>query len=165
MTRRVVSVPADSPLTEVAQRLDHRDLEQIPVTDDEGHLVGVVMRRDLLALVNRSLLQDSSLGIEFVHAGDDGLKRDYVQVPPSHRVEVVPVPAPWVGRSLRDLALRSHYGVNVVAVRRQGPRSVLERLVPDPDLPLTKGELLVVTGDDADLRRPSKEAHVGPLGS
>ena len=164
MMPRLRTAREDTSLSEVASQLDRLDLERLPVIDEGGHLIGVVLRRDVLAVMNRGLLMESSLGIEFVSAGEEGgaAQRDYVEIPPDHRVEVVPVPAPWVGHSLAELGLRSRYGVNVVAVRRQGPRGVVERIVPDPGLPLTKGEILVVTGADVDLRRLGREVHPGP---
>ncbi len=164
MSAHLRTATAATSLTVVASQLDRLDLERLPVVDGDGHLVGVVLRRDVLAMMNRGLLVESSLGIEFVSGAEDGggAHRDFIEVPPDHRVEVVPVPAPWVGHSLADLGLRSRYGVNVVAVRRQGARGVVERIVPDPGLALTKGELLVVTGADADLRRLAGEVHPGP---
>ncbi len=39
---------------------------------------------------------------------------------------------------------------------------MVERIAPDPGLPLTKGEILVVTGADVDLRRLGREVHPGP---
>jgi len=48
MTKGVVSVPADSPISEAARLLDTYRISGLPVVDRDGQLVGVVSQTDLL---------------------------------------------------------------------------------------------------------------------
>jgi CBS domain-containing protein len=48
MTAPAVTVKATATLTEAAQLMEHRNVKRLPVVDDEGNLVGIVSRRDLL---------------------------------------------------------------------------------------------------------------------
>jgi voltage-gated potassium channel len=61
----------------------------------------------------------------------------------------VPVPkdSPLVGRSLRELALRSRIGVSVIALLRGG--TLLAN--PEPDEALAPGDLMIVLGDNDQL--------------
>lgn len=48
MTRKVVSVPADSPVMAVARLLAERGISAVPVTDSWGMLLGIVSEADLI---------------------------------------------------------------------------------------------------------------------
>ncbi|GAB3837810.1 CBS domain-containing protein [Dactylosporangium cerinum] len=48
MTAPAVTVKATATLTEAAQLMEHRNVKRLPVVDDDGNLVGIVSRRDLL---------------------------------------------------------------------------------------------------------------------
>ena len=63
------------------------------------------------------------------------------------RLMEVEVPETWIGRNLKDLALRSRYAVNVVALRRPGTGGRLEIIpTPSPDDPLQRGEIVILLG-------------------
>ena len=48
MTRRVVSIAPDAPLSEVGDLLIKQKINRVPVVDTEGRLVGIITRHDLL---------------------------------------------------------------------------------------------------------------------
>lgn len=56
--------------------------------------------------------------------------------------------SPFVGRSLKELALSRRYGVYVIAILR-GEEVILP---PDPDLPLKVGDVLLVIGKTENLK-------------
>lgn len=49
MTRNVISVREDAPVREVARLLDGYRISGVPVTDGQGHMVGLVSEYDLIA--------------------------------------------------------------------------------------------------------------------
>jgi CBS-domain-containing membrane protein len=49
MTRNVISVPEDAPVREVARILDRHRISGVPVTDGDGHMVGLISEYDLIA--------------------------------------------------------------------------------------------------------------------
>lgn len=55
----------------------------------------------------------------------------------------------WDGRTLRELALTSKYGVQVIAVRKAGEESL--EFIPKADEPLRKGDTLIVIGQSDSL--------------
>ena len=63
-------------------------------------------------------------------------------------IEEIKVPEAFVGHSLRDLNLRKHYNVNVLAA---GPAGELH-VNPPASHVLAEGELLVVMGSEESLR-------------
>ena len=56
-------------------------------------------------------------------------------------VEMEPVPA-WVGKTVRELELRTRYGVNVIAIRHGDAISI----PPDIDTPIASSEIMVMLG-------------------
>lgn len=62
--------------------------------------------------------------------------------------------SPWVGCKLEELALRSAYGISVLAIERKG-RLGSEIIAPDATTGLSPGDVLFldVRGDEPDIRR------------
>ena len=56
-------------------------------------------------------------------------------------VEMEPVPE-WVGKTIRELELRSRYGMNVIAVRKDDAI----RIPPDIDTPIPQNVIMVMLG-------------------
>jgi CBS domain-containing protein len=54
MTSPAITVPATATLTAAAQLMERHDVKRLPVVDEEGNLVGIVARRDLLRRFVRS---------------------------------------------------------------------------------------------------------------
>jgi di/tricarboxylate transporter len=74
-----------------------------------------------------------------------------VMVPPRSRV---------VGRTIRQLNFRSRFGVPVLGIQRHGT-SLMDRM---RDVPLTAGDLLLIQGDTAALRRIHERRELTLLG-
>lgn len=79
---------------------------------------------------------------------------NYVRLGPGFSMQEMAVPEQWIGKSLRDLQLRSKHNVSVIALH-----DVLnDRIepIPDPDALLKDSDTLLVAGADEDLERLSK---------
>jgi len=83
-----------------------------------------------------------------------------------HSVAELRVPAAFAGRSLRDLALRQRYRVNLIAIKRKVPavdsngnRVLREEVndVPSADDVLERGDVMVVVGADEMIEKLPKE--------
>ena len=72
MTRRVISLTAQTPVESAIRRLADAEVSGAPVRDAHGHIVGVVSTRDLVALVehddDRGVVEDiMTPGVWAVH--------------------------------------------------------------------------------------------------
>ena len=65
----------------------------------------------------------------------------------------LPVPAVFVGKSLKELDLRAKYGVNVLAVRKGGFFDVNGDQIPRPDYKLEATDRIVVVGKSSDIEK------------
>lgn len=67
-------------------------------------------------------------------------------------VELV-TPDLFAGKSIRELGVRSRYGVTIVAIRKRddiGERTIMN---PGPDEVIDRGDILVMIGHDPDLKK------------
>ena len=76
---------------------------------------------------------------------------NYVRLGPGFSIQEMGVPSRWEGRSIRELELRQHYDITIVALHDvlTGKFSA----TPDPDHILKDSDTLLVAGDDAALAR------------
>lgn len=63
MTAPAVTIGADATLTSAARLMEHRGVKRLPVVDDQGNLVGIVSRRDLL---RRYLREDAAIRADVI---------------------------------------------------------------------------------------------------
>lgn len=79
-----------------------------------------------------------------------------------HTIIEVKIPAALVGRTLREIKLREHYRLNLIAVKRKKPaindrgERVFEEMVvhvPSPDDPLKEDDILLVIGGNDDIQK------------
>ncbi|MEM8834312.1 MAG: TrkA family potassium uptake protein [Planctomycetota bacterium] len=87
---------------------------------------------------------------------------DHIEIAPGFALVQIPVPAAWQGKTLKELDLRKHHNVTVVAIRQRidassstGADAIEERVldVPKPTSLLDSDDTLVIAGTDDDLER------------
>ena len=82
---------------------------------------------------------------------------------PGYSLARILAPASFDGRTVMDLQLRQKYNVNLVLIKRsdEGKARKVEKgaiiHVPMPDTIISKGDILMVAGSDADLARLPQE--------
>jgi len=77
---------------------------------------------------------------------------EHLEVSKGFSVVELLCPARFFGKSIGDLGVRSKYGVTIVAIRKAGER---EEIIPNPGpgVIINKGDILVIIGQETDLRR------------
>ena len=74
---------------------------------------------------------------------------DYISLDDDHAIYDVSVPQEWVGRSIGQIDIRKRYGINILAVRQNGKKT----LTVTPDMVLTEGMTLLVLGDRRSMQK------------
>ncbi len=74
---------------------------------------------------------------------------DAVELTSDYSIADIPVLREWVGKNLRELRLREKYHVNVIAVKRNRELEINPSIEKD----FTEGDILVLLGSNATLRR------------
>jgi trk system potassium uptake protein TrkA len=96
--------------------------------------------------VTDAILADHDAGVRLAHRISSRGCLEYVPIAEGVSLQEMPVPATWIGKSLRALAPRGELGVQVIAVRDALTESLA--VPPDPDAVLKDSDALVVVGSD-----------------
>jgi len=143
--RSVEAASVDSTLARCLRALSVEGADERPVVDDDGRLIGVITRSDLLALYDREVLSKNTSLVTFSDRDDEGTPMyTTVKVPEDSRLETIVVAGDLIGRSLRNLDMRAKHGVHVHAMRCGESEPPM---IPNPEQPLKEGNVLLVTGD------------------
>jgi trk system potassium uptake protein TrkA len=76
---------------------------------------------------------------------------EYIELSPEHSIIEFAVLKSWVGKDLRDINLRAKYGVTVVAIRNMNDDQI--NVSPKADNEIKEGDILIVIGDNDDLKK------------
>lgn len=151
--RPVPTVRPSQRLSEVLGLFFAESLDELPVIDDAGRLLGVLTERDVVGAYDREVLRLAVPLTRVVQEGPEGRRTDFLELPPGEVLEVVPAPSWMHGRTLRELGLPQRCACTVIAVRSVGERG--GDPVRRPGLPGTRieaGEELVLLGPVEQVR-------------
>jgi len=126
------------------------DFERLPVVDEAGKLLGVLAKRDLLAVYAQEVLGRPALLATFVTSQDSRTSRQYVEIPPDFALRQVVVPPSLVGKTLAEARLPQTLGARVIEIRRPA-RDGEDLVVPTADTRFASGDLLTLLGPTTTL--------------
>ena len=145
----------DERLHRATELFAHSDFERLPVMDDDGKFLGVIAKRDLLAVYAQEVLGRPALLATFVSSQDSAATRQYVEIPPDFALRLAPVPPELVGKTLAEARLPQTLGARVMEIRRRG-KTGEEPIIPSADTRLLAGDLLLLLGPTAKLEALTK---------
>jgi CIC family chloride channel protein len=151
LRKGVVTTTADETLARCLEKFSATDQEYFPVVSQTMELQGLISHRDVLELYNREILRHEYLGLSLRAEQVTGTVHEQVRLPHEYTVEVMQVPPPYIGKTLRETQLRVRFNITVVAVRRGGFHNQDE--LPNPDQPFAAYDHLVLVGRPTDLQR------------
>ena len=101
---------------------------------------------------DRVILPEKEMGIRVAHNLVSSSILEYIDLSPEYSIIEIETIDKWCNKSLRQLNLRSKYGINIIAVK--GSKGL--NISPDPDEMLKKGDIMVVIGSADDLNKLEK---------
>lgn len=84
---------------------------------------------------------------------------EYIELSPEHSIIEFAVLHSWVGKDLRDINLRAKHGVTVVAIRNINDDKI--NVSPKADNKIKEGDILIVIGDNDDLKKLERKTDLG----
>jgi CIC family chloride channel protein len=139
------TLAASERLHRAAETLAKSDFERLPVLDDDGRFVGVLAKRDLLAVYAQEVLGRPAVLSTYVASDQPGSRGQAVELPPDFALRAVAVPHELAGRTLAECALPATLGVRVLEIKRPRPDGV-DWIVPGAATVLEPGDDLVILG-------------------
>ncbi|RMD98314.1 MAG: TrkA family potassium uptake protein [Calditrichaeota bacterium] len=76
---------------------------------------------------------------------------DYVNIGSGYGIIEIAPPNSFCGKTLRELALREKYHVQVIMIKEVVPENIIP--VPNPDHVIKESDILVIMGKDEDINR------------
>jgi len=154
-----VSLHPEETLARCLEQFALTEQEYLPVVSRTQEVLGMISHRDVLNVYNREILRHEYFGLNLRSEGIKSTVNQQVRLSHDHTVEVLRAPAWVVGKTLREIQLRTLYNLTAVAIRRGGFTGREE--LPDPDQRLGQQDYIVLVGRPADVQRfiTRDEAH------
>lgn len=144
------AIHKDERLHRATEYFAHSDFERLPVVDGDGRYLGVLAKRDLLAVYAQEVLGRPALLATFVPGQESQASRQYVEIPPDFSLRLVPVPPDLVGKTLAEARLPQTISARVIEIKRLGKMGE-EPVLPTAETVLQAGDLLLLLGPTAKL--------------
>ena len=102
---------------------------------------------------HKIIYPEVDMGVRLAKSLSDNGISDYFEISENYGVIEYEVTEDWVGETVRLLAFRSHFHVNVIAIRRD--EGLIVHNIADEIL--QKGDAIIFFGSDEDLKEIQKE--------
>lgn len=105
--------------------------------------------------VSRVIFPERDMAIRVAHSLVMTDVIDYIELSRDFSIVEIPAPAPFVGRTLRELELRPRLGLTIIAIKRKpatgGPE--VTTVSPGGDERIQQNDVLVLLGDNAQIAK------------
>ena len=98
---------------------------------------------------DRVVLPERDMGVRVAHNLVLSSILDYIELSPDYSIAEVVAPKDWHNRSLKELSMRSNYGVNVVAIKHDGDINAS----PNAEDVVEPGDIIVAIGGTEELSK------------
>lgn len=98
---------------------------------------------------DRVILPERDMGVRVAHNLVSTNVLDYIELSPDYSIVEIAAPKTWINKTLRELSLRSSYGVNVMAIRKEYDINV----APAADVVIQPSDIIVAIGSTEDLNK------------
>lgn len=98
---------------------------------------------------NKVVFPEKDMGVRVAHGLVFSNILEYIELSPDYSIAEFLCPETWYGKNLEELNIRSNYGINVVAIRRQDEVDVS----PTATENIKQGDVIVAIGNIDDLQR------------
>lgn len=98
---------------------------------------------------DRVILPEKDMGVRVAHNLVSANILDYIELSEDYSVMEIQALEEWTGSTLKDVKLRSKYGINVMAIKRGDEVN----LSPSADDIIESGDIIVAIGSAEDLSR------------
>ena len=98
---------------------------------------------------DRVVIPEREMGVKLAQALSSSSVLDYIELSRDCGIVEIPVPESWRGKTIRELNIRAKFGVNIIAVKKNGGINV----APGGDCLLDEQSVLVVLGKNEQLTK------------
>lgn len=104
--------------------------------------------------VSRVIFPEREMAIRTAHSLVVTNLVDYIELSPDFCIVEVPAPREFVGKSVKDLQIRNRFGLNLIAIRRQGETGGNStNVAPTAEDRIIAGDILALLGSNVDVAK------------
>ncbi|MBK1809237.1 TrkA family potassium uptake protein [Clostridium sp. YIM B02505] len=96
---------------------------------------------------DRVILPEKDMGVRVAHNLVSSTILDYIDLSPDYSIIEIESPKEWHNNNLRDLSLRTRFGINIMAIKKQNDINI----TPNAEEVIEPGDILVAIGSTEDL--------------
>ncbi len=150
----VDTLTLDDNLETAMNLLGKLDIDELPVVE-KGKVLGVVYRKDVIETYNKEMekREATSLLLSKLKFTKD---KEIVELTPGYYIKEIEAPEFILNRPLKDIRLRSKFGIDIVLIKRKKPPRTIP--LPGGDESVRKGDSLIIAGKVEDINK--FESHV-----
>jgi trk system potassium uptake protein TrkA len=104
--------------------------------------------------VDSVILPEKDMGIKTAHSLVTDRFVDVFEVSDDYSILNIHPPEEWIGKSLKDLSLRSRHKLNILAI--QNPEKT-KMLIPDAETVISEEDIITVMGENSDLKKMERK--------
>ncbi|WP_040211974.1 potassium channel family protein [Clostridium polynesiense] len=97
--------------------------------------------------VDRVILPEKDMGVRVAHNLVSSSILDYIELSPDYSIMEIESPKEWYNKTLRDIGMRTNYGINVMAIKNENEINVS----PNADDKIYPNDIVVAIGSADDL--------------
>ncbi len=148
-----LTVKSDENLETIMELFGKIEDDEIPVVSEDGYLLGVVLRKDVIKAYNNEIKKKEITNrilskLKFTpEKSEITIDKDYVIA------EITP-PKEMVNKSLIALELRKRYGIEVLMVKKKPPKENIP--FPGADYIIEEEDTLVISGKRENIKKIRK---------
>ncbi|GFZ30531.1 potassium transporter Trk [Clostridium zeae] len=96
---------------------------------------------------DRVILPEKDMGVRVAHNLVSSTILDYIDLSPDYSIIEIESPKEWHNNTIRDLSLRTRFGINVMAIKKENDINI----TPNAEEVIEPGDILVAIGSTEDL--------------
>ncbi len=93
---------------------------------------------------NRVIIPEQENAARLARSLSSGNILDYIELDKDCGIVELPVPKPWLGKTMKELDIRAKLGINIIAIRHDGKINTF----PAADYRFNAEDIVVMLGDD-----------------
>jgi CIC family chloride channel protein len=157
MNPEVITVSLDENLDDVMKKFGRYNLDVFPVVSSQNgsQVRGSIWQQDVIEVYNRQIFLRDMSG-ELSGGIHKTLRQRLVPVFENYHLIEIEAPNIFVGKTLRDLNLRSEFGAEVILIKKNPNRKNQVTVHPDANYRIEYGDTLLVFGEKNDLQKLEK---------
>ena len=152
MNPKVVTVTPEDSLDDIMKKFGNNNIDEFPVVslNNGSELIGSIWQQDVIETYNKQIFMRDMSG-ELGGRIERSIEQNLVPVFDKYHLNQLEAPNVFIGKSLRELQIRSRFGVDVLLVKKQANGTDSAALQPDGDYRIEMGDILLVFGEKSDL--------------